>query len=219
MTEPTAADPKVRPDHQRWNYNIHYQQTLVVNLPDHARTALDVGCGEGFLARRLAARGFTVTGIDTDPDAIARARAQGHTVELLDGDQQSPSITYKVADVFTADLPQYDVVMAVASLHHMDLEQGLERLASLVAPGGRLAIVGMAKSDWPLDLPRDAWATFVDKFHRLFRGYWDHGCECVWPAPHGFGDVKRESARLLEGSTYHRELLWRYTLTWDRPAI
>ena len=224
MSEKTPEAPKVRPDHQRWNYNIHYQQPLVADLPETARTALDVGCGEGYLARRLAERGLEVTGLDVDPSAIARARDQGHTVDLLEaGDDaenplQSPSITYRVGDVLTEKLGTYDVVTAVATLHHLDLEAGLTRLGELVAPGGRLVIVGMAASNWPQDLPRDVWATFVDKFHRLFRGYWDHGCVCVWPAPHSFAEVAEVSGRLLPGSVYTRELLWRYTLTWDRPA-
>lgn len=219
MTEQTPA--KERPDHQRWNYNIHYMRELVPTIPESARTALDVGCGEGYLARQLAARGLEVTGVDADPAAITRARAQGHTVDLLDSEDdppaQSPSITYRVGDVLTEELGEFDVVTVSATLHHLELEQGLTRLRELVAPGGRLLVVGMAKSSWPQDLPRDVWATFVDKFHRLFRGYWDHGCDCVWPAPHTFRDVEEAAARLLPGAEYTRELLWRYTLTWQRP--
>ncbi|SEJ66526.1 class I SAM-dependent methyltransferase [Demequina mangrovi] len=222
MSDETPTDAKVRPDHQRWNYNIHYMQPLVAALPEHARTALDVGCGEGYLARRLAARGLEVTGIDVDAAAIARARAQGHTVELLDSTEeepaQSPSITYRVGDALAEEHGTYDVVTASATLHHLDLEEGLTYLRDRVAPGGRLVIVGMATPNWPQDLPRDVWATFVDKFHRLFRGYWDHGCDCVWPAPHSFKDVRAAAERLLPGSDYTRELLWRYTLTWDRPS-
>ena len=218
MSEETPAEAKERPDHQRWNYNIHYMRDLLPTIPDGARTALDVGCGEGYLARRLAERGLEVTGVDSDAAAIARARAQGHVVELLEGEGESPSITYRVGDVLTEDLGEFDVVTASATLHHLDLDAGLARLRDLVAPGGRLLVVGMARSGWPQELPRDVWATFVDKFHRLFRGYWDHGCECTWPAPHGYADVREASARILPGSTYTRQLLWRYTLTWDRPA-
>ncbi|WP_062518029.1 class I SAM-dependent methyltransferase [Demequina gelatinilytica] len=222
MSETTPQDAKERPDHQRWNYNIHYMQPLVADLPETARTALDVGCGEGYLARRLAERGLEVTAIDADPVAIGRARAQGHTVELLDSTEEvpltSPSITYRVGDVLAETLGTYDVVSASAVLHHLDLEDGLTRLRDLVAPGGRLIVVGMATPNWPKDLPRDVWATFIDKFHRLFRGYWDHGCECVWPAPHSFRDVRRAAERLLPGAVYTRELMWRYTLTWEAPS-
>jgi SAM-dependent methyltransferase len=40
-----------------------------------SRTALDVGCGEGMLTRRLAERVKRVVGIDLDADQIALAQA------------------------------------------------------------------------------------------------------------------------------------------------
>jgi 2-polyprenyl-3-methyl-5-hydroxy-6-metoxy-1,4-benzoquinol methylase len=42
-----------------------------------AGRALDVGCGEGWLARVLADRGFEVVGVDGSAPLIARAREQG----------------------------------------------------------------------------------------------------------------------------------------------
>ncbi|WP_426701742.1 class I SAM-dependent methyltransferase [Rhodanobacter sp. Col0626] len=41
------------------------------------RTVLDIGCGEGWLARRLAETGIEVTGIDAVPTLIEQARAAG----------------------------------------------------------------------------------------------------------------------------------------------
>ena len=41
------------------------------------RSVLDIGCGEGWLARALAARGIQVLGIDANPVLTARARAAG----------------------------------------------------------------------------------------------------------------------------------------------
>jgi SAM-dependent methyltransferase len=41
------------------------------------RSVLDIGCGEGWLGRRLAAHGIQVLGIDDVPALIARARAAG----------------------------------------------------------------------------------------------------------------------------------------------
>jgi cyclopropane fatty-acyl-phospholipid synthase-like methyltransferase len=46
--------------------------------PGHGRPALDVGCGDGGLARELHHRmGYRVTAMDCAPSAIARARAIG----------------------------------------------------------------------------------------------------------------------------------------------
>lgn len=41
------------------------------------RTVLDVGCGEGWLARVLAARGLAVTGVDASAELVAAARQAG----------------------------------------------------------------------------------------------------------------------------------------------
>ncbi|GAA0722117.1 class I SAM-dependent methyltransferase [Dokdonella soli] len=42
-----------------------------------ARRVLDLGCGEGWLARALAARGREVVGIDASPELVSAARALG----------------------------------------------------------------------------------------------------------------------------------------------
>ena len=42
-----------------------------------AKDVLDVGCGDGGVARALSRRGFTVTGIDPSAAAVARAGASG----------------------------------------------------------------------------------------------------------------------------------------------
>src|SRR5215469_3907169 len=67
---------------------------LLAQLGDvTGREVLDAGCGEGYLARILAARGAHVTGIDLSPRLIEMARAKDP-----DG-----AINYRVADL---SLPQ-----------------------------------------------------------------------------------------------------------------
>ena len=43
-------------------------------------TVLDIGCGEGWLARRLAEQGMRVTGVDAIPALIDTASAGGGAI-------------------------------------------------------------------------------------------------------------------------------------------
>ena len=49
-------------------------RAVVAQAPNRV---LDVGCGEGWLAHRLSRAGLNVTGVDTVPELVAAARAQG----------------------------------------------------------------------------------------------------------------------------------------------
>ena len=53
-------------------------QALVDAILDYRPASLlDLGCGEGWLARRLSPLGIRVTGVDAAPELIAAARAAG----------------------------------------------------------------------------------------------------------------------------------------------
>jgi SAM-dependent methyltransferase len=126
-----------RPAVTHWNHNEHYHGFLLRQLPARLARALDVGCGTGGLACRLAERADAVDAIDVSPQMIAAARLRRCAV---------PNLRWLVGDVLTAPLVLggYDAVTAVASVHHMPLEAGLSRLAELVRPGGTLAVLGLA---------------------------------------------------------------------------
>lgn len=203
---------------QRWNHNIHYIPVLVAAIPGGARTALDVGCGDGLLARRLHQRVEQVTGIDLDADQIALALAASARTVSVD---ESDGIEYIVGDVMTHPFATtFDVVATVATLHHLDTERGLLRLADLVAPGGVLAIEGLARSTTVADGLHDMAGTVLTQVLKRTGGrrYFEHSAPVVWPPKDSFSDIRRLSTRLLPGSIYRRHHLWRYTLIWRKPA-
>jgi len=202
-----SAEPSSVPDRRRFNHTIRYQKQLLANLPEGVRTAIDAGCGEGLAARTMARDGLTVTAIDADEASIERARAQ-----------DCEGITYVVGDIFETDVEPADVVYAGALLHHMDIDAGLERLKSWVAPGGRLCIVGAARATWR-DLHREMAGSLAEKAFALAKGSsWEHGSPTVWPPPHTYREVRAASMRILPGAEYKARVLWRYTIVWDRPS-
>ena len=194
-----------------WNANVHYHPLLLEAIPHGAQRVLDVGCGDGVLSAQLAQAGVSrVVGLDLDADVLDRARARhlGVTVEWLHG------------DVFDAPLEasSFDAVVSVAALHHRDAEDGLARFADLVRPGGVVAVIGLAASDWwdwPYALVSQGARTVLGLVH----GHWEHSAPMAWPPPATYREVKRISSRVLPGVRYRRHLLGRYSIIWMKPKI
>lgn len=72
--------------------NIHGEADLVEALlrESNGRSVLDAGCGTGRVATELARRGFTVTGVDADPDMLAAAREKAPDLTWRHGDLADP---------------------------------------------------------------------------------------------------------------------------------
>jgi aminoglycoside 6-adenylyltransferase len=109
---------------------VDYSPGFFAFAPAAGRRTLEVGCGDGRVARDLAARGHRVTGVDIAP-AMVRLAAEA-----------DPVGEYRVADA--AALPfadeSFDVVVAYNSLMDVDdLEGAVREAARVLVPGGCLA--------------------------------------------------------------------------------
>ncbi len=195
---------------RRWNHNIHYHPVVLGAVPEWARRALDVGCGDGPLARELRAVLPQVTGIDRDPASIDRARVQ---------DDPAQPVDYLLGDFldYSFEPASFDLVASVAALHHMPAGASLERMRGLLRPGGRLVVIGLARASLS-DLPIEVAAVAVNAIYRLTKTYWAQQSPTVWPPPETFAGMRRLAAEHLPGVRYRRHLLWRYSLTWTQPA-
>ena len=195
-----------------WNHNTHFHPFVLHGLRNGA-TALDVGCGEGLLTRRMLAAGAChVTGLDACAPMVELAR------QLAVGEPRSGDLDYVVADVLDAtQVGAFDLVVCVATLHHLGVDRGLERLRELTAPGGRLVVVGLARPSTPLDRALGAWSIPVKHLATAARGYWEHPAPLCEPVE-TYDDVRAAAARTLPGSTFRSRLYWRYTIEWRAPA-
>ncbi len=193
---------------RRWNHNTHYHSVILDAIPPGCRRALDVGCGEGTLTRELRQRIPEVVGIDRDHAGIVAARAHpmGGDIEYLEGD----------ALAFAFEPASFDLITAVASLHHVPAERALAHLGSLLRAGGVLAVIGLARSS-PRDLPLDVAAVVGHRVRVIHCGYWQHPSPIAWPPPETYGSMRRITARVLPGARFQRRLYWRYTVVWVKP--
>ncbi|WP_287799773.1 class I SAM-dependent methyltransferase [Acidiphilium sp.] len=99
------------------------------------RAVLDLGCGDGKLAVRLAALGARVVGLDSDPAmlraAASRAAAAGVGVDFAAGRAQTLPFPDR----------RFDVVVAVTVLCFVpDAEAAFREIARVLRPGGAVVI-------------------------------------------------------------------------------
>jgi SAM-dependent methyltransferase len=197
------------PSGQRWNHNIHYHRLILEAVPPGCQRALDVGCGEGALARQLAGLVPHVVGIDHDAASIGLARRQDPAGEI--GFIRGDFLAHPFGPA------SFGMITSVAALHHMDARAALDQMSQLLAPGGTLAIVGLARSRLPADLPWEAAAVIAHRGYRLTRTHWEHPSPIVWPPPQTYAETRAVARQALPGVRYRRHLMWRYSLIWTKP--
>ncbi|HEY1641037.1 MAG TPA: class I SAM-dependent methyltransferase [Streptosporangiaceae bacterium] len=202
-----------------WDHNAHYHRWLLRQLPAAPDQVLDAGCGAGQLTASLAQRARRVDAVDAAPAMIERART------LWPG---AAAVRWIGGDLLDPDLPLaaggYDAVTAVSSLHHLPLRPGLRRLASLVRPGGVLAVVGLYRLATPADFAFEAVrppANAVAGAVLALRGRAGKPHETGMPvrdAADSLPDIRAAARDLTPGAQVRARLFWRYTLLWRRPA-
>jgi hypothetical protein len=99
-----------------------------------------------------------------------------------------------------------------------DAGAALERMRGLLAPGGTLAIVGLARNRYPADLPFAIAGGMAHRAHTLTKPCWEDSAARLWPPPDTFKQTRRLAERVLPGVRHRRLLLFRYSLVWTRPA-
>jgi SAM-dependent methyltransferase len=194
----------------RWNHNIHYHAEILRALPPACGHVLDVGCGEGMLARDLAVMSAHVTAIDRDPA----------TLELARNDAAAPNIEYVLGDFLTYPFEDgaFDAVVSIATIHHVGSTVALERMRELVRPGGTIAVIGIARSESPVDVAYDSAGFFATRYHSHRKEHWETAAPKVWPPPESYADARRVAKETLPGVRYRRHILFRYSLVWTKPG-
>ena len=141
---------------------------------------LDVGCGPGLaLAYAAEATDGLVVGVDASPTMVHLARRR--TRALGEG-----RVRVHQADATSLPFPDASF-RRVGSLNSLQFwpapDQGLQELHRVLEPGGRLALVLMARSDEPDDVDTPAW---VEELAHALRAT---GFEGVRIASRTFGGV------------------------------
>lgn len=199
---------------EQWNHNNHYHDWLMRQLPSRFERALDVGCGQGFFAARLASAAGQVDALDADGDVLAEA-SRLHS---------SARISFREGDFLEMRLPSdtYDVVTSIAALHHMDFERALGEMKHLLRPGGHLAVLGLFREASLIDYAVSILAMPANLFRTHIVGHTCGGATAM-TAPtrtpmSSLSQIRHSASTVLPGVQVDRHLYWRYSLLWRKPS-
>jgi SAM-dependent methyltransferase len=97
-------------------------------------TGLDVGCGTGTLAARLADAGYEMTGVDPSAGMLGVLRRRFPGIRAVQG--SGTALPFEDAS--------FDLVLTVATLHHIadpvDVRQTLREMVRVARAGGRIVV-------------------------------------------------------------------------------
>jgi SAM-dependent methyltransferase len=194
-----------------WNHNTHYHDLLLKAVPRPCPRALDVGCGLGEFARRLSSIADDVDAIDSEPAVLARARHFSTEIR---------SLHFTEADFLTwPDSESYDFVSMIAVLHHLPFAEALTKAATMLRPGGVLAVLGLTRPRTLLHgCVRSAIAYPVSVYYRCTRRTATVGAPIREPSM-TYDEIRKQAVELLPGAIVRRHLLWRYSLVWTKPGV
>ena len=132
---------------------------------------VDIGCGEGWLAKELADRGISVTGIDAIPALIEKAREKGSGKFITASYQE-------IADGEVLGEQKFDVVVINFALISKDsTEQLLGAIPALLNKGGKLLIQTLhpynrkALDDYKTGWKTGSWDGLGEKFSEPYEWY------------------------------------------------
>ena len=174
------------------------------------------------LAGKLAPHFARVTGIDADAAMAAAASARL---------AQDPRVTIRRCGfeqfASAAGNGEADLITMVAVLHHLDLDDTLARIPRLLAPGGRLLVVGLARMNSLPDLTVDLISAATNPVMGLIKhpraarpAEGPAAGQPVMPVRDPattLAEITAAASAHLPDATLRRRLFFRCTLRWDKP--
>lgn len=142
---------------QRYDaHRPHYPAALIAGLVAPTERALDVGAGTGIASVQLAEAGADVLAVEPDAAMAAVAAGKGVAVEIGTFESWEPRGR------------TFDAVVFAQSFHWVEPEAALAKVGTVLAPGGRLALLWNRIVPVTPDRDRlnDAYVGILDEWRR-----------------------------------------------------
>jgi ubiquinone/menaquinone biosynthesis C-methylase UbiE len=201
-------------------HNDHYHNFLLLYVPANCQNALDIGCGTGSFARRLAERSQQVLALDLSAEMIRIARERS---------EKCPNIDFQLVNVMDMhfDDGSFDCIATIATLHHLPFEEVLLKMRRALKPGGIMLILDLFEPSGIADSLSNLVALPISTALRLIhhgrllprreeRAAWNaHARHDSYPT---IAKVQSICERILPGAKIRKHLLWRYSVVWEKKS-
>jgi ubiquinone/menaquinone biosynthesis C-methylase UbiE len=179
--------------------------------------AIDIGCGPGYNAMRLARRGYRVTAVDYSEAILPLAR------ENVAHEHLSDVITIGRDDILNLSYPSqnFDLVLCQGILMHVpDLTQAVAEVARVARPGGYIVLEELNQGSPESWAMRTAWSLFKSNI-KITRTPAGHECTCIFEGETAFwrqtnaqwltGQFAEHSCELVRRDSSMFTEIWQYT--------
>jgi 2-polyprenyl-3-methyl-5-hydroxy-6-metoxy-1,4-benzoquinol methylase len=183
-----------------------HEAWLLAQLPQRRERALEIGCGVGTVARRLAESFAHVTAIDFSPAMIAEAKRRRSSSDFVCAEMYEWLRDHRDA---------YDCIVTITTLHHVDLGDALRAIAQSLKPGGRLLALDVMRQPNPLISAVGMLLGFRWRPSKLRRAFWRHGRNETYLK---IDEARRIACDVLPGAQVRAHFLFRYSIVWNKPA-
>lgn len=191
-----------------WNHNYAYHRWVAEKIGNRNRI-LDVGCGDGTLALYLRTPDNEILGIDISDSSIQKANRKNEYDNV-----QFAQTTF---ESFQVNGKTFDAIIFVASIHHMNMTEAVQKAKKLLEKNGVLIIVGLARPTSLLDLAIEAArvipSKMISSLHKNITSE-ELDIDVSYDFP-GMNEIRRICREHLSGHKLRYGLHYRYLLTWE----
>ena len=201
----------------KWDHNQQYQKYLLKNIPKNCTCILDVGCGTGELTKKLTHYSKEIIGIDVSENMINEAKKRNC-------DERIKYIKISVEKYLKETEKQFDIIISIAALHHMNEEEILKTMKSKLIKDGKILILDLVKSKTIIERILEIVAALLNPIIMLMmrrRIRITKEEEETWAGHFRYDkyltikEVKRITKNVLGKAKVKRHLFWRYSIIYN----
>ena len=187
---------------------------MIKYIPKNCNYILDVGCGTGELTKKLSLFGKEIIGIDISENMLNEAEKRNY-------DEKIRYIKISVEDYLEETDKQFDIIISIAALHHMNEEKILKIMKNKLTESGKILILDLVQNKTIADYFLTIIAVILNPLVMLImngRLRVSKNEREAWAGHFKYDkyltivDIKNIAKKILGKVKIKRHLFWRYSL-------